>query len=147
MKRRNSIFAAILSALACFALLSRVQATPENDPDGPNRPAKLNLPVMPAAPAPKTPDPGAVGGSFNTADGTKALGNVTTGIANAAVGWFSLTNNTDGSSNTAVGAGTLLFNIGDQTTGDGTDNTAIGTAEFYSMTPASKTRPLERLPF
>jgi hypothetical protein len=82
MKRRNSIFAAILSALACFALLSRVQATPENDPDGPNRPARPNLPVMPVqtAPAPKTPDPGAVGGSFNTADGTRALGNVTTGI-------------------------------------------------------------------
>lgn len=35
----------------------------------------------------ETPDPGAVGGSFNTADGSNALGNVTTGAGNTAVGW------------------------------------------------------------
>jgi hypothetical protein len=46
------------------------------------------LPGAQAAPAPETPDPGSVGGTFNTADGTNALRNVTTGVANAAFGWF-----------------------------------------------------------
>jgi trimeric autotransporter adhesin len=117
-----------------------VQATAENDPDGPNRPAKLNLPVMPVqtAPVPETPDPGAVGGSFNTADGTRALGNVTTGIANAAFGWFSLLSNTDGSFNTAVGAATLILNIGDQTTGEGLENTAVGTAALLFNSTGSQ---------
>jgi hypothetical protein len=40
----------------------------------------------------------------------------------------------DGSYNTGVGAGTLLFNVGDQTTGEGTQNTAIGTAALLSNT-------------
>jgi hypothetical protein len=84
------------------------------------------LPETPAAPAPETPDPGSVGGSFNTADGTNALVHVTTGVADAAFGWFSLLSNTDGSFNTGVGAGTLLLNVGDQTTGDGLENTAVG---------------------
>ena len=39
--------------------------------------------------------------------------------ANTAVGWFSLGSNTDAAFNTALGAGTLLFNIGDQSAGDG----------------------------
>jgi Chaperone of endosialidase len=136
MNSRNII--AILSALVCFGLLPRVQATPENDPDGPNPPAKPNLPVM--APAPETPDPGAVAGSLNTADGDHALFNVTTGIGNAAFGWFSLLSNTDGSFNTAVGAGTLVLNIGDQTTGDGVENTAVGTvALLFNSTGARNT--------
>jgi Chaperone of endosialidase len=104
MKNRNII--AVFSALVALAL----------------------LPIAQAAPAPETPDPGAVGGSFNTADGDHALFNVTTGIGNAAFGWFSLLSNTDGTFNTAVGAGTLLLNVGDQTTGDGLQNTAVGTA-------------------
>jgi hypothetical protein len=84
------------------------------------------LPGAQADPAPETPDPGSVGGTFNTTDGTNALRNVTTGVANAAFGWFSLLSNTDGSFNTGVGAGTLLLNVGDQTTGDGLENTAVG---------------------
>ena len=64
--------------------------------------------------------------NFTTAEGTKALQSLTTGPANTAVGWFSLFSNTEGSFNTGVGAGTLLFNIGDQNTGEGTENTAIG---------------------
>lgn len=84
------------------------------------------LPGAQAAPAPETPDPGSVGGTFNTADGTNALRNVTTGVANAAFGWFSLLSNTDGSFNTGVGAGTLVLNVGDQTAGDGLENTAVG---------------------
>jgi hypothetical protein len=100
MKNRNIHFKPTLELvipvlLACFALLPRAQATPD------------------------TALPG-----FNTADGTNALGSVTTGVANSAFGWFSLFSNTDGAFNTGVGAGTLLFNIGDQTTSEGVSNTA-----------------------
>jgi hypothetical protein len=104
MKKRNVI--TVLSALVCIGLYQQVQA----------------------APAPETPDPGAVGGSLNTADGTKALAHVTTGQANSAFGWFSLNSNTDGAFNTAVGAGALVLNVGDQSTGEGLGNTAVGTA-------------------
>jgi hypothetical protein len=62
-----------------------------------------------------TPDGGYPG--FNTAEGQSALFSRSTGVANTAVGWFSLWNNADGSYNTAVGAGTLLFNVGNQSTG------------------------------
>jgi hypothetical protein len=110
MKSRNSIFAAILSALVCFALLPKVQATP----------------------APETPDPGAVGGSLNTADGSNALGSVSTGAANSAFGWFSLVSDTDASFNTAVGAGTLLFN-------NAGSNTAVGAAALLFNTGLANT--------
>jgi hypothetical protein len=70
------------------------------------------------------PDGGYPG--FNTAEGTNALKNLTTGVGNAAVGWYSLFSNTDGSFNTALGAGTLLSNVGDQSMVLGVDNTAIG---------------------
>ena len=96
------------SSLACFALLPKVEA------------------LVPP------PDGGYPG--FNTAEGQKALFGRTTGVANTAVGWFSLFSNTEGSYNTGVGAGTLLFNIGDQTTGEGTQNTAIGAAALLSNT-------------
>jgi trimeric autotransporter adhesin len=76
------------------------------------------------------PDGGYPG--FNTAEGKNALFNLTTGVGNAAVGWYSLFSNTDGSYNTALGAGTLLFNVGDQNTGEGTQNTAIGTGALLS---------------
>src|SRR5215475_13204842 len=78
------------------------------------------------------PDGGYPG--FNTAEGTNALKNLTTGVGNAAVGWFSLFSNTDGSFNTALGAGTLLFNVGDQSTGDGVNNTAIGALALLNNT-------------
>ena len=96
------------SSLACFALLPKVEA------------------VVPP------PDGGYPG--FNTAEGQKALFRLTTGVANTAVGWYSLFSNTDGSYNTGVGAGTLLFNVGDQTTGEGTQNTAIGAAALLFNT-------------
>jgi hypothetical protein len=54
---------------------------------------------------------------FNTGEGQKALFNLTTGVKDAAVGWLSLWSDTDGSYNTAVGAGTLLFNVENQSTG------------------------------
>ena len=108
MKTRATIFTTMLSALACFALLPGAQA------------------VMPP------PDGGYPG--FNTAEGQNALFNLTTGVANTGVGWYSLFSNTDGSYNTAVGAGTLLFNIGDQTTFEGVDNTAVGAAALLFNT-------------
>jgi hypothetical protein len=107
-------------------------------------------PQMQAAPSPETPDPGAVGGSLNTADGTNALANVLSGAANSAFGWFSQFSNTASSFNTGVGAGTLIFNNGDSntavgtaallfnTTGAGADtgtrNTAVGTAAMVNNT-------------
>ena len=78
------------------------------------------------------PDGGYAG--FNTAEGQNALFGLTTGVANTGVGWYSLFSNTDGSYNTAVGAGTLLFNIGDQTTFEGVDNTAVGAAALLFNT-------------
>ena len=83
--------------------------------------------------APETALPG-----FNTADGDHALFSITTGVGNAAVGWYSLFSNTDGSFNTALGAGTLLSNVGDQTTGDGLENTAVGTAALLFNTTGSR---------
>jgi hypothetical protein len=82
------------------------------------------------------PDGGYPG--FNTAEGQKALFNLTTGVGNAAVGWFSLFSTTDGSFNTALGAGTLLFNIGDQSTGEGTQNTAVGAAALLFNTTGTQ---------
>jgi Chaperone of endosialidase len=78
------------------------------------------------------PDGGYPG--LNTAEGNNALFNLSTGVGNTAVGWFSLFTNTDGSFNTALGAGTLLFNIGDQTAGTGIQNTAIGAAALLNNT-------------
>ena len=78
------------------------------------------------------PDGGYPG--LNTAEGTNALKNLTTGVANTGVGWYSLFSNTDGSFNTALGAGTLLFNVGNTTTREGTQNTAIGAAALLSNT-------------
>ena len=91
--------------------------------------------VRGVVPAPNGGYPG-----FNTAEGTNALQSLTTGVGNAAVGWYSLFSNTDGSFNTAIGAGTLLFNIGDQITGEGTQNTAVGTAALlFNTTGANNT--------
>src|SRR5262245_22359557 len=91
------------------------------------------LGLLPKVPAVVPPPDGGYPG-FNTAEGTNALKNLTTGVGNAAVGWHSLVSNTDGSFNTALGAGTLLFNIGDQNSGDGTQNTAIGAAALFLNT-------------
>ncbi len=104
----------IALALACFAL----------------RPAPNAFGVVPA------PDGGYPG--FNTGEGQKALFGLTTGVGNTAVGWYSLFSNTDGSFNTGVGAGTLLFNVGDQSTGEGVNNTALGTVALLFNTTGSE---------
>jgi hypothetical protein len=90
----------------------------------------LAFALMPFSPKAQAVVPAPDGGypGFNTAEGTNALKNLSSGVGNAAVGWFSLWSNTDGSYNTAVGAGTLLFNVGNQNTSEGIKNTAIGTA-------------------
>src|SRR5215216_226194 len=98
--------------------------------------ALLCLGLLPNAQALIPPPDGGYPG-FNTAEGQNALLNLTTGVGNTAVGWFSLFSDTDGSFNTAVGAGTLLFNVGNQTTGEGVQNTAIGTAALLSNTTGS----------
>jgi Chaperone of endosialidase len=113
MKNRNHIFTKVLLALSLFAA----------------RPAPNAFGVVPA------PDGGYPG--FNTAEGTNALKNLTTGVANTANGWFSLFSNTDGSFNTGVGAGTLVLNVGNQGTGEGVDNTAVGAAALLFNTTGS----------
>ena len=64
------------------------------------------------------PDGGYPGG--NTAEGTAALRDLTTGESNTALGNFTLTLNTGGDSNTGVGDSTLRNNT------TGSDNTAVG---------------------
>jgi uncharacterized coiled-coil protein SlyX len=98
--------------------------------------ALLYFAILPKTQAVIPPPDGGYPG-FNTAEGQNALFNVTTGVGNTAVGWFSLWSDTDGSYNTAVGAGTLLFNVGNQSTGEGAQNTAIGTAALLFNTTGS----------
>ena len=57
------------------------------------------------------PDGGYPG--FTTAEGTNALKNLTTGVANTGIGWYSLFTNYSAGYNTGVGAGTLDLNNGD----------------------------------
>ena len=80
---------------------------------------------------------------FNTAEGQNTLFNLTTGVGNTAVGWYSLWSNTDGTYNTALGAGTLLFNVGNQSIGDGIENTAVGTAALLNNTTGSNNTATE----
>jgi hypothetical protein len=65
-----------------------------------------------------SPDGGYPGG--NTAEGDRALLNLTSGSFDTALGFRSLEKNTEGNFNTAIGAGALLLS----TTGN--ENTAIG---------------------
>jgi hypothetical protein len=110
MKIRIPIFLVIFS-LATFVSLPKAQAV--------------------------TPPPDGGYPGFNTAEGQNALFSLSTGVANTAVGWFSLFSTGDGSFNTAVGAGTLLFNVGDQSASEGVQNTAIGTAAMLFNTTGS----------
>jgi endosialidase-like protein len=99
----------ILCALGCFAF----------------------SPTTQAAPAPNTPDPGAVGGVLSTADGFNAMPFLSTGTANSAFGAFSLFSTKASSFNTAVGAGALDLNTGDA-------NTAVGVAALLLNTTGAQ---------
>jgi endosialidase-like protein len=88
--------------LSCFALLPGAQA--------------VNPP----------PDGGYPGG--NTAEGTQALQNLTTGVWNTALGFQALNHDTEGFNNTATGLRALFSNT------TGSINTAIGVNALYSNT-------------
>jgi hypothetical protein len=70
--------------------------------------------------------------NFTTAEGTKALQNLTTGAANTGVGWYSLFSATTASFNTGLGAGALALNTADE-------NTAIGAAALLLNTASGNT--------
>jgi hypothetical protein len=74
------------------------------------------------------PDPTSSDSLFNTAGGTAALSQNTTGQYNTAFGGKALSNNATGDYNTAVGGQALLHNI------TGRDNTANGGNALYSNT-------------
>jgi len=100
-------FVLITLALLCFGLSPTAKA------------------LLPAPP----PDGGYPGG--NTAEGTGASRDLTTGTFNTAVGNFSLTLNTEGAFNTGVGNSALR----NSTTGD--NNTACGSEALLSNTEGS----------
>ena len=95
LKKGTPVFLIAL-VLVCFSLSPSTQA------------------VLPPPP----PDGGYP--NFNTAEGTQALFNLTTGVGNTAVGFQALFNNTSGSENTATGLLTLFANT------TGSDNTGYG---------------------
>jgi hypothetical protein len=65
--------------------------------------------------------------NFNTAEGTNALLNLTTGAGNSGLGWFALSSDTTGNFNTGVGGGALALNNADS-------NTAVGAAALLLNT-------------
>jgi len=83
------------------------------------------LTVLPTAQA--TPDPGSVGGVFNTADGFNAMPLMSTGTGNSAFGAFALSSAVSENANTAIGAGALFLNTA-------ANNTAIGAGALLSNT-------------
>jgi trimeric autotransporter adhesin len=76
------------------------------------------------------PDGGYPG--FNTAEGSNALQNLTTGGYNTALGYFSLRAVGRGAFNTAVGAGTLLANTADGNTATGAAALLLNTSGFQN---------------
>ena len=105
MRNRNLIFIAVFLVCGFFAFPERTRA------------------VSPP------PDGGYAGG--NTAEGTNALLNLSTGTYNTGIGVFSLLSLTDGTFCTAVGAGALLANTA-------SENTATGAGALLSNTSGSE---------
>jgi hypothetical protein len=93
MKKRNIVFAMILSWLVCLGPLQRAQA------------------IVTA------PDYGCNGGK--RAEGHAALLSLTVSSCDAALGLFSRRSNTGDNFNTAIGAGAFLANISAENTGSG----------------------------
>ena len=77
--------------------------------------------LAPVAHAVSPPPDGGYAG-FNTAEGTSALFNLTSGLFNTAVGYQALFHNTTGTNNTGVGYRSLFFNS------TGNQNIALGYA-------------------
>ena len=116
--KQTTAISVITIGLACFGLLPVVKAlSPAPDGGYPN---------------------------FTTAEGDKALFNLTTGTANTASGWYALFANSIGSFNTGIGAGTLALNTADGNTAvgaaalllntTGTFNTAVGLTALLNNT-------------
>src|SRR5437773_12089697 len=106
LKKGTPVFLIAL-VLVCFSLSPSTQA------------------VLPAPP----PDGGYP--NFNTAEGTQALFNLTTGDNNTAVGYQALFNNTTGGANTAIGVVALFNNT------SGGFNTATGSFTLFANTTGS----------
>jgi len=130
MKNRNTLVIAILSVLACFALLPQTRADdpvpPSNTADGQGALGSVTtglynsafgfLSVLSLSDANFDTGVGAGAllvdnGGQNTAVGAGALFSTTTGSPNTAVGTFAMFFNVDGSSNAAVGDEALEFNV------------------------------------
>jgi len=130
MKNRNTLVIAILSVLACFALLPQTRADdpvpPSNTADGQGALGSVTtglynsafgfLSVLSLSDANFDTGVGAGAllvdnGGQNTAVGAGALFSTTTGSPNTAVGTFAMFFNVDGSSNAAVGDESLEFNV------------------------------------
>jgi hypothetical protein len=88
--------------------------------------------ISPTAQAQLSPPPDGGYDGNNTAEGTDALFNLTTGTDNTAVGFNALFSNTTGDSNTAVGSLTLVSNT------TGVRNTANGFAALSSNTTGER---------
>ena len=94
----------------------------------------LGLIALPQRTQAVSPPPDGGYPGFNTAEGQNALLGLTTGQWNTALGAFTLRSDTLGSFNTAVGTAALFFNVGNQNTGNGFENTAVGAAALLDNT-------------
>jgi hypothetical protein len=90
----------------------------------------------PTAQAVSPPPDGGYGGQ-NTAEGTNALFNLTTGIWNSAFGFRALYKNTAGIRNTAIGY-EALYNTNGTFNVNGRDNVAVGPSALFSNTTGSR---------
>jgi hypothetical protein len=88
--------------------------------------------LSPTAQAQLSPPPDGGYGGDNTAEGTDALFNLTTGTDNTAIGFDALFSNTTGDSNTATGSQALVSNT------TGVRNTANGFAALNSNTTGER---------
>jgi trimeric autotransporter adhesin len=91
--------------------------------------------LSPGVQAVSPPPDGGYGGN-NTAEGTDALFNLTTGVWNSAVGYRTLFKNTTGSRNTAVGF-EALYNTNGPFNVSGFDNVAVGAKALFNNTTGS----------
>lgn len=116
IKNQHITLTSIILALGCFAFLPKTLAV--------------------------SPPPDGCYPGFTTAEGCKALQNLTTGAGNTGLGWYALFGTSTANFNTGVGAGTLVTNNADSNTAvgaaalllntAGTQNSALGTAALVN---------------